>query len=168
LRLGSALLALALALAPGCAGTGDYLHDRALDAVDMLRVHVIVGNALGAEVQVTQWIGLGFMHEDKAWAGGLANRKFTTWDETISAWGLLIHNWNERTKGLPYYSGSYGWWQRDNQPDAKFYHRDGATELWTVRASIAVLIGADAEVRVGEIFDFIVGIVGWDPAHDDQ
>jgi len=167
MRPGAALL-LALALAPGCSSVNDYLHDRAMDAVDMVRVHLIVGNALGAEVQITQWIGLGFMYEEKAWAGGLATRHFGTWDESIRAWGLLIHNWKENVKGLPYYSGSYGWYQRDNQPSAKFYHRDGPIELWTIRASAAVIIGADAEVRLGEIFDFIVGIVGFDPAHDDK
>ena len=168
MRLRAAALLLALAVAPGCAGTKDYLHDRTMDAVDMLRVHIIVGDALGAEVQVTQWVGVGFMYEDKAWAGGLANRKLASWDETIRAWGLILHNWNEKVKGIPYYSGSYGYWQRENQKSMKFYHRDGATELWTLRASAAVIIGADAEVRLGEIFDFAVGLFGWDPAGDDR
>jgi hypothetical protein len=163
----AAALLLVLAVAPGCKSTGDYLHDRAMDALDMVRVHLIVGNALGMEVQVTQWVGLGFMYEEKAWAGGLQNRKFGTWDESIRAWGLLIHNWKENVKGIPYYSGSYGWYQRDNQPSAKFYHRDGPIELWTVRGSLAVIIGADAELRLGEVFDFVVGIFGFDPAHDD-
>ena len=167
MRAAAALL-LALAVAPGCKSTGNYLHNRAMDALDMVRVHLIVGNALGIEGQITQWVGLGFMYEEKAWAGGLQNRAFGTWDESIRAWGLLIHNWKENVKGIPYYSGSYGWYQRDNQPHAKFYHRDGATELWTIRASLAAIIGADAELRLGEVFDFVVGIFGFDPAGDDK
>lgn len=159
------LLAL-LAFTPGCIFSKNYIHNRAADLVDVLRVHLIVGNAIGAEVQVTQWVGLGFMYENNAWAGGLYNRAVGTWTESIQAWGLLIHNWKETVHGIPIYSGSYGWYQRSGQ-SASFSHKGSTLDLFTIRASAAVIVGADVELRLGQVFDFVAGIFTWDPAHDD-
>jgi len=158
-------LAVALFALPACTISKDYIHDRVEDLVDCVRVHVIVGTAFGAEAQVTEWFGLGFMYESDCWAWGLANRKLGTWDESIQAWGLILHDWRERVKGIRRYSGSYGWWQHGSGPS---FSRDSAPlELFNVRASAAVFIGLDAEVRIGEIFDFVFGFLTWDIADDD-
>jgi hypothetical protein len=161
------LAALVLFLLSGCASTHDYLHDRGADLVDVLRVHLIGGQAIGVEVQATQWLGLGFMYEKDAWAGGLHNRALGTWHETVKAWGLLIHDWRESTKGIPSYSGSYGWYQKNQQGGPSFSSTTDTIDIWTVRGSFALLFGADVELRVGEVVDFVVGIFTWDPAGDD-
>ncbi len=161
-RLAASLL---LALVPACASHHDYLSDRGGDLVDILRVHALVGPAVAAEVQATQWLGVGFAWEDDVWAGGLHNRAVGTWSETVKGWGLLIHDWNEATKGIPAYSGSYGWYRKPGGP-----HFTGAghyLDIWTVRATAALLIGIDVEVRLGEVVDFVGGILTWDPAGDD-
>lgn len=159
------LAALVLALLPACASTGDYLHDRGADLVDVVRGHVMVGKAIGVNVHATQWLGLGFMYEEDVWAAGLHNRALGTWDENIQGWGLLVHDWTERTKGIPAYSGSYGWYQKPGGPG---FHGTGSyLDVWTLRASLAVLLGLDLELRLGELVDFVGGIVTWDPAHDD-
>jgi len=156
-----------LALLPACAGTKNYLDDRVKDLTDVVRLHLIVGNAIGAEVQVTEWIGLGFMYEDDAWAGGWGNRKLTSWDETIRGWGLIIHDWKETTQGITRYSGSYGWFQTAHVGGPSFSRNGAPLDFLKVRASVALIFGADVEVRIGEAFDFVVGIFTWDPAGDD-
>jgi len=162
------LAALLLCLLPACASTKDYLHDRGADLVDILRVHVLAGNAIGVEVQATQWLALGFMYENNVWAFGLHNRDIGTWHETVKAWGILIHDWRESTKGIQSYSGSYGWFQKSHQEGPTFSSTGSTLDIFTLRGSVALLVGADLEVRVGEIFDFVVGLFTWDPAGDDR
>ena len=162
----AAALPLALLLAlPACTISKEYIRDRVNDATDVVRVHLIVGKAFGIEAQVTQWLALGFMYEDDCWAGGWANRDMTTWDETISAWGLFLHDWEEKVKGMKYYSGSYGWFLRGGGPD--FWRNGPSMDVLNLRASVAVIIGADAEIRTLEIFDFAVGFLTFDPSGDD-
>lgn len=167
MRLARAALVAVLALLPACTVTKDYVHDRAADLVDVLRLHLFIGDCLAAEVQVTQWVGVGFVHEANVRAFGLHNRALGTWNETITAYGLILHNWKEQVKGIPTYSGSYGWWQRSNQGGPSFSHKGDAFDLWNIRATAAILVGADVEVRLAELFDFIVGLTTWDPADDD-
>lgn len=163
-------LAVALCLAtllPACtSGTSTYFSNRGGDLVDILRVHALVGPAIAAEVQVTQWLGVGFAWEDDVWAGGLHNRAVGAWSETVKAWGLLIHDWSEATKNIPAYSGSYGWYRKPGGPS--FHGTGNHVDIWTLRATAALLIGIDLELRLGEVVDFVGGIFTWDPAGDDS
>jgi hypothetical protein len=156
---------LLLFLVPACANTGDYVSDRGGDLADILRLHAVAGSAVAAEVQVTQFLGVGFAWEDEAWAGGLHNRAIGAWRESVHGWGLLIHDWFERTRGIPRYSGSYGWYREEGGPT--FTGPDGWVDRFTVRATAALIVGLDVELRLGELIDFLVGIAGWDPAVDD-
>jgi hypothetical protein len=161
------LAALVLALLPACASTGDYLHDRGADLVDVVRGHLIVGKAIGVEAQVTRWLGVGFVHEENAWAGGLHNRELGTWTESVDALGFFIHDWKESTKGIPELSGSYGWYRKARQDGPSFTGTGSTLDFFTVRGTVALLVGVDLEVRLGEAFDFLVGILTFDPAGDD-
>ena len=161
------VLALALALLPGCTISNQYIHNRVMDLTDVVRVHILFGKSIGIEAGVTQFLALGFMYENNCWACGWGNRHFGTWNETIHAWGLLLHNWDEKTKGTPRYSGSYGWYL-GNRTSANFSHTGPNVDLLNVRASLALFLGADAEVSIGQAFDFVVGFLTFDPAGDDQ
>src|SRR4030095_15002335 len=89
-RLASVLV---LALLPGWTISNQYIHHRVMDATDVFRVHILFGKSIGIEAGVTQFLALGFMYENNCWACGWGNRHFGTWNETIHAWGLLLHDW---------------------------------------------------------------------------
>ena len=157
---------LALALVPGCTISEQYIHNRVMDLTDVVRVHIFFGKSIGIEAGVTQFLALGFMYENNCWACGWGNRHFGTWNETINSWGLLLHNWSERVKGISRYSGSYGWYL-GNRTSANFSHTGPNVDLLNLRASVALFIGADAELSIGQAFDFVVGFLTFDPAGDD-
>ena len=158
---------LVLALLSGCTISNQYIHNRVMDFTDIARVHILFGKSIGIEVGATQFLALGFMYENNCWACGWGNRNFAAWHETIHSWGLLLHNWDEKVSGIPRYSGSYGWYL-GNRTSANFSHTGPNVDLLNFRASIALFIGADAEVSIGQIFDFLVGFLTFDPAGDDK
>jgi hypothetical protein len=165
-----AVLLLLLPLLPACASSGfnHYFSNRGGDLVDVVRGHLILGPALGARVEVTRLASLGYVWEDHAWAGGLENRAISQWHESIASWGLIVGEHDETAmEGIPMVSGDYGWFS----PKGSGYHSehmDNVLDLLTVRGTVAVILGADLELRVGEAVDFILGIFTLDPAGDDQ
>jgi hypothetical protein len=161
---------LSLVLLPACqsSGTAHYFSNRGGDLVDVVRGHLILGPAFGARVEVTRFLSAGYLWEDQAWAGGLHNRAIGQWRESIASWGLLIGQHDERgMEGIPAVSGDYGWFGKGGGGYSSD-HGDNPLDLLTVRASLAVLLGADLELRVGEAIDFIFGIFTLDPAGDDK
>lgn len=154
-------------LLSGCASVGDYAHDRAADAVDMLRGHVMIGPGADVMVQVTRALRLGAGYYD-AQCAGLANRELTTWHESVQEGGLLFLNGRyERTVGIRRLTGSYGTVQgwgsgRLLQPDETW------VDLFDLRVTVMFGVGLDLEVRLGQILDFVGGFFLWDPAHDDE
>jgi hypothetical protein len=167
------LLALSLTL-PSCASTsaGDYLLNRGGDLVDIVRVHLMVGKGASVKAEVTRGIHAGIGWESEVWAAGIANREINHWRESVFTWGLVLGYHDERAiDGLldGRYSGSYGWNFGSAGGNAFVTaDPDNWLDFLTVRATLMLLVGADAEVRVGEVIDFVVGIFQFDPANDDR
>jgi hypothetical protein len=165
-----ARLALLLALLPACQGQKNYWENRYYDAVDMVRGHVMWGKALGAQVELTRFLSLGWSTEQDAGAWGLHKRAIGSWKESVSTWGLILGRHEEqKVSGIPRVSGTYGWtfpskgWPHYNSTESKAF-----MDWFTIRATAAVFIGLDFEVRIGEVVDFIGGIFTWDPSQDDK
>jgi len=167
---------LSAALLPACATQtmGDYVLNRGGDIVDILRVNVKAGKGVGVKVEATRMLHLGFGWEEEVWAAGLANREVTRWQQSLVTWGLLLGYHDEREvrgiiSNMNTYSGSYGWTFFQGGGNAFDASDPGnPLDLLTFRGSIMLGIGADIEIRVGEIVDFVVGIFQFDPAGDDN
>jgi hypothetical protein len=162
-------LALLLVLLPACGSQKHYAENRFRDLTDIVRGHIMAGKVLGAQVEATRFLSLGWTTEDKAWSAGWHKRAFDKWHETISTWGLILGRHEEKlVYGIPRVSGTYGWsfgggWPTyDSTPTKAFW------DWFTLRATVAVLIGIDFELRLGEVIDFAGGLFTWDPSEDDK
>ena len=161
---------MSAALLPACASqgkVGHYLNNRGADLVDILGLHVMAGKVGAAQVDATQFLTLGITYEDDAWAWGLNKRSVDQWNEDIMAWGVIVGQHNEqRVKGISRVSGTYGW---DFSNNWKYMDPDPNNPLdWlTFRGTLALGVGIDLELRVGEAIDFVLGIFTVDLAHDD-
>ncbi|HTE05160.1 MAG TPA: hypothetical protein VK824_03110 [Planctomycetota bacterium] len=174
MKLTLAACLLSAALLPSCASTsaGDYMLNRGGDLVDILRLHVMAGKGASVKLEVTRGVHLGIGWEDHVWAWGLANREVSKWTESVFTWGLILGHHDERAvEGLTdgYYSHSYGW-SFASAGGSGFQNADDKNPLdfLTVRGTVMLLLGIDAEVRVGEAIDFLCGIFQFDPAGDDR
>ncbi len=158
------LCVLALAVASACSAVGDYAADRGHDLEDLLRGHVMAGRGIGAKLELTHFIQLGYDNY-YADAAGWTGRQWATWREEIFGWGLLVGQHRETLEGIDRISGSYGW----AGGDARFDGADsgGPLDWLTLRARLFMFFGVDLEVRVGEVLDFAVGLFGFDPSGDD-
>jgi len=161
---------LSLALLPACAssGTTHYFSNRGGDLVDIVRGHVIAGAAIGARVEATRFFSAGYLWEDNAWAGGLHNRAVGSWRESIVSWGILLGQHDEvRMVGVPKVSGDYGWFM-GNDRGFRAAQPDNPLDLLSLRGTVALALGLDLELRVGEAIDFVLGIFTLDPSGDDR
>jgi len=175
----AALLAGLAGLLPGCAGTSRYAADRAWDASDLLRGHVMAGVGFDVKAEATRFVGLGGGgYTAKAW--GFVDRRLCAWRETIADFGLIVPkaelmvNLHKESglEGLDRVSGSYVYESHKggsssgmDQPkpgDAR-----GLLELFTVRLTVFCFVGFDLELRAGELVDLALGVVGGDPCGDD-
>jgi hypothetical protein len=161
---------LSAALLPACAssgGVGGYLEDRGGDLVDILQLHVMAGKVGAVQVDATRFFTVGITYEDNAWAWGLHNRGVGQWNEDIIGCGLILGRHDEnRVKGISHVSGSYGWDFSDGM-DYSGANGDNPLDWLTFRATVALGLGIDVEVRVGEAIDFVLGIFTIDLANDD-
>jgi len=162
-------LLLTLAAAPACQSNGTYLGDRAADLGDIIRGHIMMGEAFAAQVEVTRFLSLGFTYSNDAWAAGILQRDVGTWHESIQSLGLIFGRHDElRVVGAPRVSGSYGWQFKGKNAGFQKADPKNPVDWATLRGTVALLIGMDLEVRVGEALDFLVGWFGLDLAHDDK
>jgi hypothetical protein len=163
---------LSLALLPACANTtaSDYFMNRGGDFVDMLRLNAKAGAGIGVKVEWTRFLHLGFVYEHSVWAAGLANRELGYWNESIVSWGLLLgHHQETINSGLDgKMSGSYGWvFGKDGGNVMQFPEADNPLDMLNLRMIWMIGLGLDADIRVGEGLDFILGLFQFDPANDD-
>lgn len=162
----AAVASLLLAALTSCAAVGDYLSDRGGDLVDTVRVKVMYGVGLGAKVDVTPFIQVGWIWHD-SWAIGLHNRAIGHWDEQVTSWGLVVGHHSEQTERIDHFTGSYGWngSGRFDWPD------DGNAFVDSLEVRVqamGLLLGIDVQLRLGELLiDFPLGIFGFDPSGDD-
>jgi hypothetical protein len=160
------VVALALAL-PACQAKNDYIANRAGDFTDMLWVQVMAGDGAAIKLDIFEMFQFGAYEMWNAHAAGIHHRTANTWTESISSWGLLVGFYTEQTDGIPYYTGDYGWDFVDGF-GIRFSDPENPVDFLSVRAALALFAGIDVEVRIGEIFDFVVGIATFDPARDDR
>jgi hypothetical protein len=165
----SVLGLLGLALAPGCQSNGTYLGDRAADLGDIIRGHIMIGEAFAAEVEATRYLSLGFTYESEVWSAGILTRDLGTWHESIQSLGIVFGRHDEmRVVGAPRVSGTYGWNFKGKNAGFQKADPKNPVDWLTLRGTVAVLLGLDLELRVGEAVDFVVGFFTWDPANDDK
>lgn len=171
-----------LLLTPACVSptgprdTLGWLEARGADLMDIVGVRVAVGAGLGAYARVTEYVQLGFMLR------GPSERDIPTPNHaelrsvpcfmfgTIGRYGGA---WFESTHEfmLP------AWSSRDEPGTAiarevlaGYVSPQGEEDLW--RESVGVgahflLVGVELEVRPYQIFDFLGGLIGYDPSADD-
>ncbi|HTE05159.1 MAG TPA: hypothetical protein VK824_03105 [Planctomycetota bacterium] len=165
----AALLVVVLALLPACQGQKNYWQNRANDVVDIVRGHVMWGKALGAQVEATRFLSLGWSSEQDAGAWGLHKRALGSWHETVTTWGLILGRHEEhKVSGIPRVSGTYGWTFGKGWPHYDSAESKAFMDWFAVRATAAVFIGLDFELRLGEVVDFVGGFFTWDPSQDDK
>ncbi len=164
-----ALLLSLMPLLPACQSQDTYWQNRFYDATDIVQGHVIAGQAFGAQIEATHFLSLGWTSETNAWCAGWCNRHFSKWHETVSTWGLILGRHDEqKVVGIPRVSGSYGWKFGKGWPTYQSDNTQAFMPWFAVRGTVAVIVGVDIEVRLGEVVDFIGGIFTWDPSHDDK
>jgi hypothetical protein len=178
------LLPVAALFLAGCAGFDDYAEQRALDATDVVRAHVLIGTGIDVKVECTRFCACGGgVYSAEAW--GLANRHVGAWHETVTDFGLFlpqavmanVHQESD-LQGISRVSGSYAF-EADNSgrgggiSDDSFKSGVPGTPLshgldWlTLRVTAFCFVGFDCELRVGEMLDFFGGVVGCDISQDD-
>jgi len=160
------LAALAALVVAGCAPLTDYACDRGGDAADILRGHVMAGFGADAMLEATRALRLGAGHYEAACAG-LHQRALGTWHERVEEGGaFFLHGRYESVTGIPRVSGSYGtvppW-----GPAALLQPDETWLDLFVLRATLMVGLGIDVELRLGQVLDFVGGLLLWDPAGDD-
>jgi len=186
-RLGGLLLILAASSA-ACAGPAgrrdpsSWLEARGADLMDVFGVRVAVGVGLGAYVRATEYCAFGVLFR------GPAESRLVVSSETP-------HTEDFQVRGVPCVVagtiGRYGglWYETshevmlplyDNRDDPQSpIHReviagvvsvDGRADNWRGSVGVGIhafLAGAEFEVRPLQAFDFLAGLVGYDPAGDD-
>jgi hypothetical protein len=139
---------------------------RSDDFGDIVRFKLQAGPGIAAMAEVTRGIMIGGGIY-KADAFGFANRKFGIWHETTKEAGLILGWHREDCEKREFYRGNYGF----NTADDGSYtltHENNPVDIWNLRATLhVIIIGADLEIRFGQIVDFITGIFGYDLAGDD-
>jgi|GEM_PF-1669172 hypothetical protein len=147
-----------------------YVPNRVCDVLDLLTLRIGAGPKLGAGVQVTEFFqfkgetgesgffGLGF---DRQWGGGVYNG---------FSYGLL---WFDRDNyGIVDGIG----WQRDYElvdramripslSEERYKSRD--IDPWAIGVNFSLLIDLDVKVHLAAIPDLLLGILMFDPDHDD-
>lgn len=161
-------LLLALPLLSACQTQENYLLNRGGDLADIIRLAGFAGKGAAVKVEATQLLHLGGGYYGDIVAGGIANREITSWSMSGWTWGLIVGFNEETTTDIPYYSGSYGWDFYGEGPGGFVSaDPDNGLDLLTFRATLMLGLGLDAQVRVGEVLDFLAGIFQFDPSQDD-
>ncbi len=170
-HLAAGLLSLSLLTSCSSTNASDYLLNRGGDLVDIVRLHVMFGKGVAVKLDVTRGLQLGIGWESNVWAWGLANREVAGWRESIFTWGLLLgyHDEKEIVGIDGWYSHSYGWrFGAEGGSTFTASEPDNPLDFLTLRGTLMLVVGVDAEIRFGEVIDFLVGIFQFDPAGDDR
>ncbi len=172
---GAALLALVL-VTSGCA-TGTYLRDRGLDLLDPLRFSLSAGPELSIDVQATDLLHVmvgGGQHVE----AGMHGRRFGA--GSFLHLGLPVVPFLEGgvLYGRSLFTETRGAWRAEDVADECYLvHSFGFAPTnpdpsWIhaldVEVGFTVLVGARAGFSVGELLDFLLGLVTIDIADDDH
>lgn len=145
-----------------------YLPNRFLDLFDLFKIDIGIGPGVGVEVYATEnaWIGYKNL---RAWRGALDGRASGFYEEGhYKEWHL-----GDRVSDNAA-SGRAPLWAIHQMRPFESPLDPGVPAVapvgrnaWDVGAMIHLFIGVEALVRPFELFDFVVGLWGDDPAGDD-
>ena len=169
-------IAAMLVLVSGCASTKQYCVNRGADLIDVFRANVFYGVGIGADAFATTALKLGAMGENTKHIG-LDGHGVGIWGQGRGDGHLLLigHEWGHRKR--PYLgsvhcaglgAGGERWLSPllgGRQVAGHMEHACGPLEFGA-RVGLFFL-GAEAGLRVSELVDFAVGLVGFDPKRDD-
>lgn len=180
---GLAALALGFVLLPGC----QYTRDRVYDLSDVVDVRVGLAYGAGAKVEATRWhaVGLGYAWQPWTWEwfGRRAVEReqlflhlgFGGW-EVRSAHGSEHDRLYALTVDILQFTRDardHGGW-RDRLPDHVQQTIPNRQPPWPrlidrFRFGGHLMLGVDfgLYLNVGQLYDFVAGLVGYDPAEDD-
>jgi hypothetical protein len=181
-------LGLLLLLLAGCAGPagrrdfGGYFQARGADFMDIFGLRIAVGIGLGAYVRATEWVQLGMMWRGPSETSLVGNSGSVRTEGfrvrgvpcamfgTIGRYGGLWSEYSHEVM-LPGYTN-----RNDVVPPirreifAGVVPTDGLADDWEASFGVgvhAVVLGVEAEVRPLQFFDFLAGLLGYDPSGDD-
>ncbi|RKY19717.1 MAG: hypothetical protein DRQ55_10030 [Planctomycetota bacterium] len=186
-RLALMLLLIASA-APGCRVTGGrqdtpgWLSARGADFMDVFGIRAGLGPGLGAYARATEYLQLGFIKKgpgerDLPAPKGGSPRAFPCFMfGTIGRYGgawfegsteVMFPAWSsrdrERTADSPL--------AIEREVLAGYVSPHGELDMWRESFGLGayvLLVGVEAEVRPYQLFDFLAGVAGFDPAGDDM
>jgi hypothetical protein len=163
---------LSFSLLPACATNSgaDYALNRINDLGDLARFNVKAGAGIGVQYEWTRMVGIGILYEYKTWAAGWSNRELAYWNQSIFYWGVFIQHYSETiNEGIKRNSGSYGWvCGKEGGSVMELNDPNNPLDMINVRLNVMLGIGADVDLRLGELIDFVAGLFQFDPAHDDH
>lgn len=154
----SALLLVVVSLSSGCV----YATDRLADLADIVTAQCGTGLGLHAAVRITDYVSIGM---------GAARLHVVRWGErhprAMFAFEIGI------PFSIPAWLPSIPAGRLDRMLALQLDSQSLAEDRWTRKLDVGVeltlaAVGVGAAVRVGELVDFVAGIVGMDPADDDS
>ena len=166
-----------LVLASGCAPTKQYCSDRGADLIDVFRANVFYGVGIGADAFATTALKLGAIGEHTNHVG-LDGHGVGIWGQDRVDWHVLLVGFEYGHRNTPVHGNvrqnnigqGGGRWQScllgEKHQSGHIQHVCGPLE---VGARVGLFfVGAEAGLRVSELVDFAVGVVGFDPKKDDR
>ncbi len=153
-----------------------WMEARGADFMDMFGVRVAFGAGLSAYVRATEYVQLGFVMR------GPDQRALPKPEDSslrsvpcfmVGTIGRYGGAWFDATRELMF----PGWSSRDSnklhidrEVIAGYVSPHGKLDSWRGSVGLGVhlvLIGVEAEITPYEIWDFVGGLVGYDPSGDD-
>ena len=123
-----------------------YIPNRIMDLTDIPRLHVAVGDGMGASIRMTKWFFWASWFQSDTWNLGWTKRTPPFWGEQI----------NERYFRLLAAEHQHYDLDRDRDP----------TEVGL--SFHFIVLGANLALSLGEAVDLLTGIVGVDIYGDDK
>jgi hypothetical protein len=163
-----AALLLAATTLGGC--SAGAWRDRGHDWAELFEARCTIGPGLAAHARATELLQIGASSLAEAHAVGLMEGRITVVREERSELGLsLLHQYEYRRSGSKLLDvrnprfGDPGWerhplsWQTEHD-----------RQLADVGLGLHIIyVGVDATFHLGELWDAVAGLVGFDPSGDD-
>lgn len=145
-----------------------YLPNRFLDLFDLFKVSLGFGPGTGLEIYLSENIWIGYLNQ-RSWRVALDGRASGIYEEGhYKEW----HLGDRQSDGAA--SGRAPLWATRQMRPFQWPLHPGVPAVapvprnaFDVGASVHLFFGVEALVRPFEIFDFVVGLWGDDPAEDD-
>ena len=138
-----------------------YVWNRISDALDLFRCGIAGGGDIGIDIALTEYVQLGAM---------VTKERGVDFPHFIPPF-WMAHYYQQkpifRTHEGYCATAAFGPWRVESvDPEDALVHFD--RDKWDIRLEAAILAHLYVNIDTDEIGDFLAGIVGWDPKHDDQ